>query len=63
MSWVLDQEQLHITIGATPQTGEPVGQKLDLDNFYYKAGELLEDGSYEYVSDRVSCKKSSAQKA
>jgi hypothetical protein len=32
MSWVRDHAELHITIGATPQTGDPVGQKLDLDN-------------------------------
>ena len=32
MSWVLDQGQLHITIGSTPQMGDVLKPKIDLDN-------------------------------
>jgi hypothetical protein len=32
MSWIVDQEQLHITIGSTPQLIDALSQKVDLDN-------------------------------
>jgi hypothetical protein len=32
MSWVIDQDQLHITIGSTPQVGDLFKPKIDLDN-------------------------------
>jgi hypothetical protein len=32
MSWIIDKERLHITIGSTPQDSERLTPKLDLDN-------------------------------
>lgn len=32
MSWVIDQDQLHITIGSTPQVGDVSRPKIDLNN-------------------------------